>query len=140
MQRHLIILFLISKSKLFIWHIRVNFKRTIPARVFVRMEPGFLNKKYNSIKTNKYMANRTVNKSSQEDKANTKPCSCMTCAHSMLHRYGSNPVLAACQKKPQPYDAKFPYEVFVASMVWVCPRYAEATSDKWIQPREARIA
>lgn len=76
----------------------------------------------------------------QKETVNTKPCSCMTCKHSMLHRYGNNPVLAACEKKPQPDNAKFPYEVMVASTVWVCPKYAEAEGDKWIQPREAKTA
>ena len=73
-------------------------------------------------------------------KVNTKMCSCMTCAHSMLHRYGSNPILAACQQKPPPGNAKFPYEVMVASTIWICPQYTEADGDKWVQPREARTA
>lgn len=76
----------------------------------------------------------------QKTRVNTKMCSCMTCAHSLLHRYGSNPILAACQQKPQPGNAKFPYEVMVASTTWVCPLYAQAVGEKWIQPREARTA
>lgn len=73
-------------------------------------------------------------------RVNTKLCSCMRCLHAQLHRYGSNPVLAACEAKPQPGNAKFPYEVMVASTTWVCPSYKEATGDKWIQQREARTA
>ena len=71
----------------------------------------------------------------QKPKVNTKLCSCMTCAHSMLHRYGSNPILAACLQKPQPGNAKFPYEVMVASTVLVCPTWAQAVGEKWVQPR-----
>ena len=73
-------------------------------------------------------------------KVNTKMCSCMTCFWAQLHRYGNNPVLAACEAKPQPGNAKFPYEVMVASTTWVCPSYVEAEGEKWIQPREARVA
>lgn len=76
----------------------------------------------------------------QKPKTNTKLCSCMTCQRAQLHRYGNNPVLAACEGKPQPGDANFPYEVMVASTVWVCPIYVEADGEKWIQPREARTA
>lgn len=76
----------------------------------------------------------------RKPKTNAKLCSCMTCKYSMLHRYGSNPVLAACEKKPQPGNAKFPYEVMVANTVWICPKYAEAEGEKWIQPREAKTA
>ena len=71
----------------------------------------------------------------QKEKVNTKPGSCMTCLYAQLHRYENNPVLAACEKKPQPGNAKFPYEVMVASPVWVCPSYKQADGEKWIQPR-----
>lgn len=71
---------------------------------------------------------------------NTKLCSCMTCLRAQLHRYGNNPVLAACEAKPQPGNAKFPYEVMVASTVWVCPYYVKSSTDKWIQPRVAKTA
>jgi hypothetical protein len=73
--------------------------------------------------------------SSTRQTANTKLCSCMTCAHSMLHRYGDNPILAACGQKPQPGNVKFPYEVMVASAVWACPNYKQAEGEKWVQPR-----
>lgn len=90
-------------------------------------------------KTEKERARRAfINE--QKPRTNTKLCSCMTCKHSMLHRYGSNPVLAACEKKPQPGNAKFPYEVMVASTVWICPTWAEAEGEKWIQPRVIKTA
>ena len=76
----------------------------------------------------------------KKEKVNTQLCSCMTCKHAMLHRYGANPVLAACEAKPQPGNAKFPYEVMVASTVWICPLYLREEGDKWIQPREAKTA
>ena len=76
----------------------------------------------------------------KKEKVNTQLCSCMTCLHAMLHRYGTNPVLAACEAMPQPGNAKFPYEVMVASTVWVCPHYVKSSTDKWIQPRVAKTA
>lgn len=75
--------------------------------------------------------------SSTKQTANTKLCSCMTCKHSMLHQYGSNPILAACGQKPQPGNAKFPYEVMVASTKWICPIWKQAEGEKWVQPRLA---
>lgn len=76
----------------------------------------------------------------KKEEVNTHLCSCMTCLHAMLHRYGNNPVLAACQKKPQPGNAKFPYDVMVASFEWICPHYKHEEGDKWIQPRVAKTA
>ncbi len=76
----------------------------------------------------------------KKEPVNTQLCSCMTCKHALLHRYGTNPVLAACEAKPQPGNAKFPYEVMVASTVWKCPLYKREEGDKWIQPREAKTA
>lgn len=76
----------------------------------------------------------------RKEPVNTQLCSCMTCKSSMLHRYGTNPILAACQKKPQPGNAKFPYEVMVAKVMWICPLYVREEGDKWIQPRVAKTA
>ena len=76
----------------------------------------------------------------KREPVNTQLCSCMTCKHAMLHRYGTNPVLAACEAKPQPGNAKFPYEVMVASTVWICPHYVKSSTDKWIQPRISKTA
>lgn len=75
-----------------------------------------------------------------KQRANTALCSCMTCLWAQLHRYGTNPVLAACEKKPQPGNKQFPYEVMVASTKWICPTYTKADGEKWIQPRQARVA
>ena len=76
----------------------------------------------------------------RKPKTNTKLCNCMTCKHSMLHRYGNNPILAACEKRPQTGDAKFPYEVMVAGVTWVCPTWEQAEGEKWVQPRETKTA
>ena len=76
----------------------------------------------------------------QKPKTNTKLCNCMTCIWAQLHQYGTNPVLAACEKKPQPGNAKFPYEVMVAEPMWICPTYTQAEGEKWIQPRVRRTA
>lgn len=61
---------------------------------------------------------------------------CMTCLHSLLHRYGNNPVLAACLKKPQDYNERFPYEVEVANCLRNCSFFEETTVGKDIEQRE----
>lgn len=71
---------------------------------------------------------------------NTKLCCCATCEHSMLHQYGTNPVLADCRKKPQPGNRRFPFWVMVARTMWVCPMWQQTENEKWIQPRLSRTA
>lgn len=63
----------------------------------------------------------------------SKPVTCMTCFHAMLHRYGNDPVLAACHCKPQPWDVKFPYEIEVASAQRRCSSYIVSDEEKTVQ-------
>ena len=60
---------------------------------------------------------------------------CMDCMHGLLHRYGTNPILAACQQKPQPDDAKFPYQVEVASCKRKCAGYEKSNTVKTVEIR-----
>ncbi len=76
----------------------------------------------------------------QKEPKNDKPCSCMTCKWAMLHRYGTNPILAACEKRPQQGNIKFPYEIMVASFLWICPHYAKSEDKKWVELRVLKSA
>ena len=64
---------------------------------------------------------------------------CVTCVHGPLHRYGSNPILASCLKKPQEHNERFPYQVEVANCLRSCSMHAEATEVKEVEQRE-RVA
>lgn len=71
----------------------------------------------------------------KEEKKNTEVACCMDCFWSNLFRYGSNPVLAQCTRKPNPYNEKFPYQVEVARAKWICPLYKHQEGQKFIQIR-----
>ena len=68
---------------------------------------------------------------------NTEVVCCRDCLFARLIQYGSNPVLADCLKKPNPDDARFPYQREVASSRWICPLYKHDGSEKEIEHREA---
>ena len=65
---------------------------------------------------------------------NQKAC-CMNCLHAHLHRYGSNPILAACECKPQPYDVKFPFAIEVASVMRRCSDWKLDPVEKEVEQR-----
>lgn len=60
---------------------------------------------------------------------------CMDCQHSRLMRYGSNPVLAECRKKPQPGNDRFPYQREVARPLRQCGLYKHTDEPKEIEQR-----
>ena len=65
---------------------------------------------------------------------------CVDCEHSLLHRYGCNPVLSACRKKPNMTGLnieKFPYGVEVAAIRRNCNDYAYTAQVKEIEQRKA---
>ena len=64
------------------------------------------------------------------------PVCCMNCEHALLHRYGTNPVLAACKCQPQQYDKRFPYAVEVASCMRHCSMWKESKVEKVIEQRK----
>lgn len=77
-----------------------------------------------------------ASKSQQEEPKGLKAIvTCMDCMHALLHRYGMNPILSACQQKPQPHDAKFPYQVEVASCKRKCAGYEKSNIVKTVQIR-----
>jgi len=74
------------------------------------------------------------------EKVNKEVVCCMDCFWANLHRYGNNPVLAQCTKKPNPGNARFPYKVEVASARWICPHYKHQDGEKFIQQRIIKYA
>ena len=78
----------------------------------------------------------TKNNNTSEEKRDKKiPVTCLDCEYSGLHRYDSNPILAACHKKPQPDNVRFPFEVEVASILRLCNEYDKAEGEKTIEQR-----
>lgn len=61
--------------------------------------------------------------------------SCMDCVHALLHRYGDNPVLAACMKKPNVMNERFPYQVEVARCKRHCIHHQTEAKVKVIEQR-----
>lgn len=69
-----------------------------------------------------------------------KAVCCMNCMKAMLHRYGNDPILAACEAQPQPHDEKFPYAVEVAGVKRCCKDYVETDVQKVVQQRTKKAA
>lgn len=67
--------------------------------------------------------------------ASSKLVSCMNCLHALLHRYDTNPILAACQCKPQPDNERFPFQVEVASILRKCSDWKLDPNDKEVELR-----
>ena len=65
---------------------------------------------------------------------NTIVC-CMNCQHSNLHRYGSNPILAACKCKPQYGNKRHPYQIEIASIRRNCSYWAFEPNQKKVEQR-----
>lgn len=72
--------------------------------------------------------------------AGAKLVCCMDCAHGPLHRYDNNPVLAACHKKPNCMNERFPYQVEVASVMRRCVDYQKSLVAKVIEQRSKVVA
>lgn len=66
------------------------------------------------------------------------PVRCNTCLHAHLHRYDSNPILAACHAKPQPDNERFPFEIEVASILRLCNEYDLDLNEKVVQQHTRR--
>ena len=71
----------------------------------------------------------------QSDKGASRTVMCRYCLHSDLIQYDHNPILAACHKQPQPYNARFPYKIEVACVERCCSMYALCTKEKEIERR-----
>lgn len=54
-----------------------------------------------------------------QQKCDTRHVCCRDCAHAILHRYGTNPLLAFCKLKPKDFG-RLPFQVEVANAVWNC--------------------
>lgn len=66
---------------------------------------------------------------------NQQKVSCKNCIHAKLHRYGNNPILAACECQPQPYDDKFPFAIEVACVMRNCRKWAYDPVEKEVEQR-----
>ena len=77
---------------------------------------------------------RKANTSQQAAAANRLVC-CLDCQRARLHRYGNDPILSACQAKPQPGNERFPYEVQVAAFMRRCADWKQDTGNKGVEQR-----
>lgn len=66
----------------------------------------------------------------------SKLVNCLDCALARLHRYGNNPVLAACEAHPQMDNERFPFEVVVASFLRICKEHKHTDEVKEIEQRK----
>ena len=80
-------------------------------------------------------SNRPQAPTEAKESKNTKVACCRDCVWAKLVQYGDNPVLAACTKRPQPYNERFPYEMMVASAKWICPLFHQDEAEKMIEKR-----
>ena len=80
-----------------------------------------------------------ISTNSNGEKKNTQVVCCLDCFWANLHRYGTNPILAACRKQPNDGNERFPYQIMVASARWICPTYTyQPASEKTVQLRVGR--
>jgi len=71
----------------------------------------------------------------QQQGAHTHLVCCLNCKNAILHRYGRNPILAACKAKPQPDNERFPYEVQVACHLRRCSDWVLEEEKKEVEQR-----
>ena len=82
------------------------------------------------------MAKNNSNNAQQVKTKGYKLVCCLNCLHAHLHRYGNNPILAACQKKPQPDNERFPFQVEVACHLRKCDAWELDTEKKTVEVRK----
>lgn len=80
-----------------------------------------------------------ANKTTSSTWAAANLVSCMNCLHAKLHRYGNNPILAACYCKPQQGNERFPYGVEVASPLRRCINWKLDPNRKEVE-RRSKVA
>ena len=80
--------------------------------------------------------NKTTTTTDQPAKV-TGLVTCEHCQHALLHRYGNNPLLAQCTKKPQPYNNRFPYAVEIARAERICSMYTYTGEKRFVQQRQS---
>ena len=69
-------------------------------------------------------------------KATSPIVTCASCLYGRLHRYGNNPILAACEQKPQQGNVRFPFAVEVASVLRRCSLHKLSPVQKTIEYRK----
>ena len=81
------------------------------------------------------MATKTTS-SNTSSAAKYKLVCCLNCQHAELHRYGNNPILAACHTKPQPNNERFPYQIEVACHLRKCSDWKLEPQKKEVEQRQ----
>lgn len=84
--------------------------------------------------------NKKNNNNTEPKRDKKVPVACITCLHAHLHRYDSNPILAACHAKPQPGNERFPFVVEVAIFLRLCNDYDHDPREKTVEHRTRRQA
>lgn len=79
------------------------------------------------------MANKKTTSSQQQATPVKHQVCCLNCLHAHLHRYGNNPILAACHKQPQPGNERFPYKVEVAWPLRWCTDWSLDPNKKTVE-------
>ena len=77
----------------------------------------------------------TKQQTTAQQPATPKMVCCLNCLHADLHRYGNNPILAACHCKPQESNERFPYQVEVASFLRKCSTWKLDPKEKTVEQR-----
>lgn len=110
---------------------KISIKNDRILKLLVRENRQFPNESI-ILKQHSNMANNT---SSTSANSASKLVRCTNCLHAKLHRYGNNPILAACKCKPQPDNERFPYQVEVASVLRHCSDWKQDTQTKEVELR-----
>lgn len=79
---------------------------------------------------------KTTNERQNTKTTGYKMVCCLNCLHANLHRYGNNPILSACQKKPQPDNERFPFQVEVACHLRRCGMWELDPNRKTVELRK----
>ena len=81
------------------------------------------------------MATKTTTSKGTTTATTYKLVCCLNCLHAQLHRYGNNPILAACHAQPQPDNDRFPYVVEVARHLRKCSSWKLDAKRKEVEQR-----
>jgi hypothetical protein len=85
------------------------------------------------------MATKNTTSTATSTQATPKVVCCLNCLHALLHRYGNNPILAACKCQPQPDNEQFPYAVEVACHLRRCINWKLDPDRKEVE-RRSKVA
>ena len=78
-------------------------------------------------------------KNENNQKVDKSHVRCYDCAKGILHRYGNNPILAACTGKPCISSLIFPYEIEVAMVYRNCKMFGSRQEEATVQLLQHRV-